>query len=303
MLRISSWPRFRSARSKSSTQLLRAVVLDPLRVAFVILVDAVALLPDGDGIAEGGGRKRIVGVLLEHDAVRADRQRALGDDHVSREGAAARLQVGVAGVAGEGDRLVAVGLAPRGRGGRRDRGAQGRTPLPRRASGAQRGKAVSAWRISLRQQVGLERSAHGGFELDRARVVVEDHPDALDYSTRLLDRHEQVGFGPPLLWDDAQRFGGEGRRPDRVLVARGRRARRRASPGPDRASVTISRSPDTVPPSAVTAIRGLPGSVSSSDGAMSSTLPSSGKCSARVAASICRTRPSTSKLTALNRSM
>ena len=63
--------------------LLRAVVLGALRLAFVVVVGVVALLAERERIAERGGRQRVVGVLLEVDAVRADRERALRDDDVA----------------------------------------------------------------------------------------------------------------------------------------------------------------------------------------------------------------------------
>ena len=61
-------------------------------------------------------------------------------------------------------------------------------------------------------------------------------------------------------------------RPSRGAVAAGASRAARTFPR----SVTISRLPETVPASAVTVSRGLPGSVSTSDGATRSTLSSSG---------------------------
>jgi hypothetical protein len=187
-------------------QVLRAIVLDALCVSFVVLVAAVALLPDLDRVAVGGRRQRIVGVLLEHDAIRANRQRALRDDDVARESAAAGLQIGVARISRERDRLVAVALRRR------------RRQCDERSRSRDRGQAVHAARCrtiriagedftSLACSVGGFRAR--GLELDRARVVVEHHPDAGDYSTRLLDRHEGVGLGKLLLRNHAQRIGRE----------------------------------------------------------------------------------------------
>ena len=50
--------------------LLGAVVLGALRPALVVAVGVVALLPERERIAERGRRQRVVGVLLEVDAVR-----------------------------------------------------------------------------------------------------------------------------------------------------------------------------------------------------------------------------------------
>src|SRR6187399_949530 len=93
-------------------------------------------------------------------------------------------------------------------------------PRPRRRPAApQYGFALAK---SLRQLVRLESSAHGGIELDGARIVVEDHPDTLDYSTRFLDRHERVGFGASLLRDDAQLLRRDRRGAHGIAIARRR---------------------------------------------------------------------------------
>ncbi len=148
-------------------QLLRAVVLETLRVALVILVDAVALLAQRDRISVCGGRQRVVGVLAEHDAIGADLERALRDDHVAGERASARLQVRVTGVAGEVDRLLAIGLlgvrrCVRARAPRTTRSAPARRRSRRRRHGCGFDEQGS-----LRNVVGLQRSADGRLQLER----------------------------------------------------------------------------------------------------------------------------------------
>ena len=77
---------FRIALSKSSSCSLLAVVLDALRPALVVAVGVVALLRGSEiGLPIGRRRQRVVGVLLEVDAVGLDRQRALRDDDVAGE--------------------------------------------------------------------------------------------------------------------------------------------------------------------------------------------------------------------------
>ena len=73
-------------------QLLRAVVLDASARSLRSIRRRRRASAGWRRVAVGGGRQRVVGVLLEHDAVGADRQRALRDDHVPVQRAAARLR-------------------------------------------------------------------------------------------------------------------------------------------------------------------------------------------------------------------
>src|SRR5262249_38493275 len=121
-------------------QPLLPVVHRALREAFVVLVDAVALLAKTDRVAVRRRRQGIVRVLMEHDAIGTDLHRSLRDDDVAGELAVLAAQVGAAGVALIENRLVAVGFfrlrdrdQQRRGASQRARGSQQRLPMQRTA--------------------------------------------------------------------------------------------------------------------------------------------------------------------------
>src|SRR4029077_11210674 len=89
----------------------RAVVHQALRVAFVILVGVVFLFTEARRVFVRGREQRIVGVLLEVDAIGVDRNRALRDDDVAPYGSLLLQQVALERlVGGKIDFLVAIGF-------------------------------------------------------------------------------------------------------------------------------------------------------------------------------------------------
>src|SRR5438876_492772 len=75
--------------------------------------------------------------------------------------------------------------------------------------------------ISLLDRLRLKGPGNARTELRGLALVVELEPDALDYSTRLADRHGSIRFGALRFWDDMQIVGFECDRAGGVMVLHG----------------------------------------------------------------------------------
>ena len=92
-----------------------AVVVDPPGLPFDVLVDAVALLPEGCEVSGGGAVLVALGILADHQPVGTKQDGSLGQHHVAAEHVDLLQIVVLHPVGFHVDRLVAIGLFRNGR--------------------------------------------------------------------------------------------------------------------------------------------------------------------------------------------